>query len=507
MLAARLLAPSALQRFDQPKTVSYTADIAVHGRWLLPRDMMGNPATKPPLVNWLAAPLLAAGFWTELSVKTPMLLGSLATLALTVWMARRLLRRSLDPDDESKGGPDAGHASARGDQGMRGASINAQLATDAAFLAGIAWLVNPANLTMLYHCRPDPLLVTFLTGAWILGTRIVCDGAGTEPLRPLPRRIVLGFWVCVGLAALTKGPAALVPTLYLPLAARIIGGRWSLVHRSRWWWGVPLAVGMFLAWAVPCAIFYPEPFWKVLVGQELLAQATGMGEQFGNKRITSEGPIVALKLIAENPVWFVEKFAPWSAAAIGGLLVLGWRRWFRHPLAPAILWSFLVIVFFALSAHKTADYLLPSYPAAAVVAAYFCVAFLRRRLRVQPWQVGAAGLLVAVGLGVDTMFFARAARDGGGENLKAFAREARGIVGDEPVVFWRTGYNTLGFFLRRHQPGEPTPVEIERASWVIMPEQPAIPAEAVSEPITTKASGKRFTLGLYPAEAVRARLD
>src|SRR5688572_22884800 len=93
MLTARLLAPSALQRFDQPKTVSYTADMVVNGEWLIPRDMRGNTATKPPLVNWLAAPLLSLGLWTEWAVKAPMLLGSLATLALTVWMAHRLFRR------------------------------------------------------------------------------------------------------------------------------------------------------------------------------------------------------------------------------------------------------------------------------------------------------------------------------------------------------------------------------------------------------------------------------
>src|SRR6188508_2964714 len=93
IVGARFAAPSALQRFDQPKTVSYTGDIVVNGRLLIPRDAMGNPATKPPLVNWLAAPLVALGFWTEWAAKTPMLLGSLATLAMTVWMARRIFRR------------------------------------------------------------------------------------------------------------------------------------------------------------------------------------------------------------------------------------------------------------------------------------------------------------------------------------------------------------------------------------------------------------------------------
>jgi 4-amino-4-deoxy-L-arabinose transferase-like glycosyltransferase len=79
ILLARVTGPSALQRFDQPKTVSYTADIVANGNWLLPRDILGRPATKPPLVNWLAAPVVAMGFWTEWAVKWPMLAGSLAS--------------------------------------------------------------------------------------------------------------------------------------------------------------------------------------------------------------------------------------------------------------------------------------------------------------------------------------------------------------------------------------------------------------------------------------------
>src|SRR5207244_997191 len=144
-------------------------------------------------------------------------------------------------------------------------------AKNAAAVAGIVWLVNSPNLTMIYHCRPDPVLVALLTGAWILGIMIISNEETPS------RSAVLGFWIAVGLVALTKGPAALVPLLYLPLAARVIGGRWSLINRSQWWWGFPLAVAMFCSWAIPVAIIYPKIFLRLLVGQELIAQALGLG--------------------------------------------------------------------------------------------------------------------------------------------------------------------------------------------------------------------------------------
>jgi 4-amino-4-deoxy-L-arabinose transferase-like glycosyltransferase len=471
MFAARLLAPSTLQRFDQPKTASYTGDVIVNGRWLLPRDMLGHPATKPPLVNWLAAPVVALGFWTEWAVKWPMAAGALGSTVLTFWMARRLFHQTPEIDNQ---------------------------ANSAAAIAGIAWLVNPANVTMIYHCRPDPLLVTFLIAAWILGTIIVCDNE-TPSLS-----VVLSFWIAVGLAALTKGPAALVPVIYLPLAARLIGGSWSRVHRSRWWWGLPLALATFAAWAIPTALAYPEPFFKVLVGRQLIAQALGLGEQFGSKQSTSGGPIVAFKLIWENPMWFIERFAPWSVLSVGGLYIIGWRRWFRHPLAPAVLWTFLVLIFFALSAHKTADYILPAYPAAAILAAYFCAIFLSR-FRIRLWQVACAGLMLAIGFACDAIYFSSASEDRAGDNLKIFARRADAIVRDEPVIFVKTGFNTLQFFLHRHQGGDPTPEQIARAKWVIMPALPDVPAELRSSSVP-QIQEKRVVLGLYRIDTVRARL-
>ena len=89
-------------------------------------------------VNWLAAPVVALGFWTEWAVKWPMAAATLGTTALTFFIARRLFRRMAE---------------------------TRAVATEAACIAGLAWLVNTANVTMIYHCRPDPGLTAFLTAA------------------------------------------------------------------------------------------------------------------------------------------------------------------------------------------------------------------------------------------------------------------------------------------------------------------------------------------------------
>jgi 4-amino-4-deoxy-L-arabinose transferase-like glycosyltransferase len=477
ILGARVAGPSALQRFDQPKTVSYTGDIVANGCWLLPRDMLGRPATKPPLVNWLAAPVVAMGFWKEWAVKWPMVAGSLATLAMCVMMARRLFEKN-----------DA-------------ATPDPNFAVDVAAVAGIAWLTNPAVTVAIYHCRPDPLLVAFLTAAWILGTETV------DPAKPQKFSTTLLFWLCVGFAALTKGPAALLPVIYLPLAARLIFGSWKHVARAQWWWGAPLAIAIFAAWIVPVALIYPEHFKTVLLQQELIAPVLGLGRHYGKAGVTNAGPIALLTGIFDNPQWFLSRFAPWSLATIGALIAIGPRRWFHHAMAPAILWLLLTIAFFSLSANKTHEHIMPAYPAAAILAAFFCATALQR-FHVRPVHVAVAGLLLVPGFIAQTLFLSDAAKSRSGEELKNFARAVEDKIDNQPVAFIDTGYNTLQFFLHRHQPGEPDKAALDSVRWIITAQRPEWPHDLtlVTSGKISRDQDKILTLGLYPRESVESTL-
>ena len=86
----RVAAPSDLYRGDQGKQLDYDMDIAVRGNWLVQHHEGDVIASKPPLYNWLAAPLLIAlGKPSEFAVKLPSLLAG-ALAALFLWdLARR----------------------------------------------------------------------------------------------------------------------------------------------------------------------------------------------------------------------------------------------------------------------------------------------------------------------------------------------------------------------------------------------------------------------------------
>ncbi|MEX1082940.1 MAG: hypothetical protein WEC82_01335, partial [Xanthobacteraceae bacterium] len=87
-LAIRILSPSDIVSRDQSRTVSYTIDIVANGNFILAADADGFPATKPPLINYLSAPLvelLGPGVW---SFMFPSLLAFLGTLWLIYLVAR-----------------------------------------------------------------------------------------------------------------------------------------------------------------------------------------------------------------------------------------------------------------------------------------------------------------------------------------------------------------------------------------------------------------------------------
>ena len=467
MVVTRVAGPSALHRFDQPKTVAYTASMVLHGEWLLPDDMLGRKSTKPPLVNWLAAPLVSMGVWTEWAAKLPMLLASFATLGITVMMGRHLLSRCVE---------------------------TAAWATEGGLLAGLAWLTTPCTMDSLYHCRPDPVLVTCLFASWALMT-LAFD---SQPGRP--RWLLPSLWVCVGLAGLTKGPPALLPMLYVPLAARFLYRGSSAAARTGWYWGIPLSLGIIGIWLVPVAVLHSEHFFNILLGKELLSRVAGVGGHFGNVE-KGGGTIALLTGAYRNPVWLVQKLLPWSLAALAALWVIGPRQWFRHALGPVILWVFLVLGFFSLTSGKTADYILPAYPAVGILSAYFCIRTFGH-WRLGPAVYGWLGLLIAIGLSIQAACYSSAAREPYGDNLKNFAHEVAAKVKNEPVAFVATGYNTLQFFLGRHQPSTTTSEQLKSAQWIILPVNQALKPLLVSDKLpAVLPGGKPGQLGLYRADA------
>ncbi len=411
------------QNLDQTRSMAFTADVALNRRWILPRDTTGEAARKPPLINWIGAIFPRLGLWHEWALKFPSILGGVLATGFCFGAARRI------------------------------AVADERVSDDAVWFAAASaalYLACPETIKHIYFLRPDMLNAAWLAGTWFFSLRMF------DPNPAVRFRNALGFWICTGLAALTKGTTALIPVLYLPFAAKVMANSWKAIGRPGWWWGVPLAAALFSVWAVPLTLHHGDFVRQVLIGEETLSRMGSEPHWLWKALLTSW----------KIPYWFCERFLPWSCFTLAALLVIRPTEWFRGGLGPAILWILITLLFFVPVEHRGGSYFMPAYPAAAPLATWFLSRGLRRcSLSLQTvFRLASAVALVLV---LHKAFLGDDARRGVGDAVKTFAAAARRQVGNETVVFVNTGLNPVSTLMRRHQAGEIPTEARDDARWAV----------------------------------------
>lgn len=460
-LGSRIFGPSDIYDKDQSKTMAYTVDAVRNGNWALPRDDIRQPATKPPLYNWLAAPLPAiTGIWDEWVHKLPSMLAGIATMIATVVITRRAMLRSHEP-------------------------LLQATAMPLALLAGTVWISSFPAQELIYLARPDMLLTAFVVIAWLLA-----DLALETEDRARRGKFAAGFWICIAGAALTKGPVAILPIIYVLLAARLIHGKWSVSHRISWGRGLLFVFAMIGMWCAFAAMSNPTHFGGKLLFDEFLLRVFG-----GPPEEKVKG-----KPFWHVIIWLQREFLPWSVlAGIGVLIVLNpWRRMPRlmaHSLFPAVLWCGLVVLAIGVSAGKRADYLAPVYPGGAALAVFalakaFTLHQRDRKLAPAVIVTSVCAALVAGGLGWYRWVLSPDAATHHSDHLIAFRDEIAPIIGDDPnVVFLIRGYQPLLPILGRHTGRRPSVDQLLEARWLITRRDPRWNPVVVSDEVGNVARG------------------
>lgn len=168
------------------------------------------------------------------------------------------------------------------------------------------------------------------------------------------RRAGVLFWIAGGLATLAKGPVGLLVPLGVALLTLTFDRDLRSWKRFAPWLG-PLAfivtVGL---WAVP-AIFWGGEYslWGAIKTHFIERGLHGMHHK--------------------NPIWYYLVigpllFLPWSGL-LPGAFVAAWRR--RRARPERFLWAFVifVFVFFSISGERRNLYILPAFPALALLVA------------------------------------------------------------------------------------------------------------------------------------------
>lgn len=301
---------------------------------------------KPPLYFWLAAAIGAPlGRVTETAARLPSVAAALFCLVVTAWIGRRLFGRALPA--------------------LVAAGL---LATSFRF----AFSARRAQLDVLLTAFELAAIALFV----LLETR-----RERNPAAPVPRLAVAGLHAALGAAALVKGPVGWLP---LAIFAAVLAweGRLDRLRALTPPWAWLLSVGPLTAWIAAAVALAPAGFAEEAVVENLVGRFfAGTSHARPLYYYTYQLPLDFLPWslllpFAVPAVWRIAREAPRSGGHRTGHGA-GGTHLDRFAARLLIVWIAVPFVFFSLSAGKRGLYLLPVFPALALVGA--CLGRRERR--------------------------------------------------------------------------------------------------------------------------------
>jgi 4-amino-4-deoxy-L-arabinose transferase-like glycosyltransferase len=304
---------------DEPRFAEATRQMFQRGDFLTPYFNGVPRFEKPILLYWLQAVAVAVLGPTELAARLPAALAGIGCVLLLYAIGR---------------------------------SVTSERA------ALVAALVLATTFRFVTYARlglTDTPVLFFIVATLYGFVRASSPGSGMAP--------PLLAWACVGLGVLTKGPIGLLPVV-IWAAYALVARDWSLIIRTRPFQGAALAAAIALPWYVAMILWYGRAFVDFALGHEIAARA--LSESF-------DSPVRGLFYYVK--VWPGDT-APWSALVVAAVSWLGfrWRRLdpaTRDASRFALTWFATVFAVFTLSRTKVPHYVLPAYPAAALLVGVF----------------------------------------------------------------------------------------------------------------------------------------
>ncbi|MDX8412340.1 MAG: glycosyltransferase family 39 protein [Mariprofundaceae bacterium] len=345
-----MLGGHSLWDVDEPNNAVCAREMLAVGNWWVPMFNGDLRFDKPILLYWLMMPAYSLFGINEFSARLPSAMAITALTGVVWYFTRRLL--------------------------------DARSALIAALL-----LVSSLHMAVISRAAtPDPLLI-LCVGFTLLA--LLCVYVENEG-----GRLLIAAYVAMGIGVLAKGPVAvLMPGLVMGLFLLLMG-EWRSWRRFRPFMGLAIILGIALPWYVTVG---------VLTGGEWLE---GFLLHHNIDRFTQPlqghrgfpGFYVLTVLLG----WF-----PWSGLLASVLLFGVWRlRGLRQqPMRLFLLcWIVVFLVFFTVARTQLPNYMLPVFPAAAVLMALWlrdADEFCRRKaFTITAWTAAVMGIGLLIGGGV-----------------------------------------------------------------------------------------------------------
>lgn len=351
LLFVPILALSATRELwapDEPRYAEVAREIYA-GRSFLVMHLNGALyPDKPPLLYWLSGFFGSLFGWSELALRVPSLLAT----AGSAWLTARLAQRYWGPLEAAWAG---------------------------AFYLGTAMVIEIGGRLQI-----DPLLSFLCLASLVLASAEARDAREA-------RRNLWASGLCLGLATLAKGPVAwahvglvLIVWRFLPRDARLV----LPLSRGGWTGFVALAILPVTVWAVAASLAEPALFEPLFYGQHLGRVAEG----------TQHAGPPWYHVV--NLLYLVLPWTPLFALSLGR----AWSEFRARKLdvgrARAASWFAVILLAFSVITPKRDLYILPLYPAIALLCARE-FAQAQRAQRLTRWvSIACAGVLLVAGVGL-----------------------------------------------------------------------------------------------------------
>ena len=327
LCAVLYVPPAVLTPFftkGEPREALVVRRMVEEGDWVLPKRTSGNGwviASKPPFFHWLGAlASSAAGRTSEFTTRLPSLVLGTAAVLL-VWI------------------------------------VGSTLLPPRAALAGAVVLATTFEwVRAVSSARVDGTLGALMTGGLLLFYRGFVRG-GLSPVE------AIAAYTCLICATLTKGPVGFVlPALVLG-AALAVQGRLRQLPRFH-----PVLGGLLIL---------------IVAGGWYLAAWHLGGEAFVRTQVLKENVFrflgaSRLKSGHEHPFYYYPPtlaagLLPWTPLVLGALLAAARSPAARREPRTAFLlvWFAVIFIFYSVASSKRSVYLLPLYPAAALLTGWW----------------------------------------------------------------------------------------------------------------------------------------
>jgi 4-amino-4-deoxy-L-arabinose transferase-like glycosyltransferase len=256
---------------------------------------------------------------------------------------------------------------------------------------------------------------------------------------------LLSFYVAVAIAVLFKGPIgfvlpAAVVIVHLAVDRRLAApwrlGHWAnLCHELGLWWGLPVLLVLALPWYLWAQLQTDGAFFQSFIWRHNIERALGGADGMRDRPWYTYGPYLA------------GYFLPWSLL----LPFAMWRVGRDRDDAEArfgLIWLATIVVVLSCVGFKRADYLLPAFPAAALILGCAGESWLRSSLKPRRLVIGFSSILIAcLGGWLVYLHWVVPAQEPGLEYRRFAAEIRRRVPAPQLVLFFRAEAHALAFHL------------------------------------------------------------